>query len=551
MKNYGLLVLLILFYQVSFTQAPSIKIFDKRFGGNNEDGFNTFIQTKDGGYLLGGASHSPISGDKTQQDWDPSLATDDQWIVKIDSLGNKQWDKRFGGLSDDFLSAVRQTNDGGYILIGYSESGIGGDKTQPAWGGGDYWLVKIDAAGDKQWDKRFGGNLTDYPSDVQQTKDSGYILAGSSNSPASGDKTQNNWDTTNQSSDYWIVKTDTSGNKQWDKRFGGTAQDGLCSILQTNDGGYLLGGLSNSGSNGDKTQPTWGGYGDSDYWVVKIDSAGNKQWDKDYGGTSYEQMNSMALTNDGGYILGGFSSSPISGDKTQPSWNGSDDYWIVKMDSVGNKQWDKDYGGTSGENLLHVEQTKDGGYLLSGISASDSGGDKTENNIGYTQIWLVKVDSSGNKQWDKTILNTGYNFGYAFQTTDSCYVIGTGTNAGVGGYKTQSNWDVTDSTDDYWIVKFCFTGIGEGVTAINTNLQFNVYPNPFVDELDITLAQQSLHQSTFTITNILGQTVYAQNETNLSPTYTKMLDLSYLPNGIYWVSVVVDGERVTREVVKQ
>src|SRR5204863_32675 len=153
--------------------------------------------------------------------------------------------------------------------------------------------------------------------------------------------------------DYWIVKTDSIGNKQWDKDFGGTNNDELFSIQQTADGGYILGGCSVSGISGDKTQVNWG---DIDYWIVKTDSLGNKQWDKDFGGTSDDFLYSMQQTADGGYILGGISSSGISGDKTQVTW-GNSDYWIVKTDSLGNKQWDKDFGGTVTEERCHTTQT--------------------------------------------------------------------------------------------------------------------------------------------------------------------------------------------------
>lgn len=540
------------FYISAIAQPPSAKIFDKRFGGTGEDGFNSFIQTKDGGYILGGESLSPVSGDKTQPDWDTTLSTNDYWIIKIDSVGNKEWEKRFGGLSDDELSTVIQSSDGNYMLEGISLSGIGGDKTQPAWGGGDYWVIKVDSQGNKLWDKRFGGTLLDEPEQLLQAKDRGYTMVGFSNSGIGGDKTQPNWDTTESNYDYWVVKIDSVGNKQWDKRYGGIGDDFASSIVQTRDGGYIIGGTSRSDSSGDKTQPTWNST--DDYWIIKIDSAGNKEWDKDFGGSGFDWLNAIGQTNDGGFIIGGYSNSPADGNKSQSdidTTGQSNDYWIVKIDSAGNKQWDKDFGGLKDDNLQSVSQTFDDGYLLSGHSSSNAGGDKVENNLGYIQVWLIKTDSSGKKQWDKTILTTGFDWGYAIQTKDSCYAVGVHTNAGIGGYKTQPDWDTTDSTDDYWIVKFCFTGFGEGIKEPTTNLQLNIYPNPFTSELDISIAQPNLKQADFSICNILGQTVYTQHETNLSPTYTKMLDLSYLPNGVYLVEVVVDGEVSVREVVKQ
>jgi hypothetical protein len=166
--------------------------------------------------------------------------------------------------------------------------------------------------------------------------------------------------------------------KQWDKRFGGTDWDELWSIQQTTDGGYILGGYSNSGIGDDKTEDS---RGIDDYWVVKTDATGNKQWDKRFGGTDYDELLSIQQTKDGGYILGGQSSSGIGGDKTEDS-RGGEDYWIVKTDADGNKQWDKRFGGTDDDRLYSIQQTKDGGYILGGESISGIGGDKTEDRRG-------------------------------------------------------------------------------------------------------------------------------------------------------------------------
>jgi hypothetical protein len=154
-----------------------------------------------------------------------------------------QWDARFGGSDNDYLSSLQQTSDGGYILGGFSFSGISGDKTQASQGNDDYWIVKTDANGTKQGDARFGGSDNDYLSSLQQTADGGYILGGYSASGISGDKTQKS----RGDYDYWIVKTDVNGVKQWDERLGGSAGDLLISLHQTADGGYILGGYSNSG----------------------------------------------------------------------------------------------------------------------------------------------------------------------------------------------------------------------------------------------------------------------------------------------------------------
>ena len=238
----------------------------------------------------------------------------------------KQWDYRFGGYKADELYCFQQTSDGGFILGGNSRSGIGCDKTQPNWDSmnvtNDYWIVKIDSLGNKLWDKTFGGTNFDWLLSLQQTTDGGYILGGTSFSDTSGNKTQPNRDNTGATPDYWIVKIDSLGYQQWDKVCGGTGYDYLNAVRQTPDGGYILGGYSESGIGGDKTQPNWDTINpiSQDYWIVKTDALGNKLWDKDFGGTQVDMLYTLELTSDGGYILGGASSSSVSGDKTQPTW---------------------------------------------------------------------------------------------------------------------------------------------------------------------------------------------------------------------------------------
>ncbi|HYV90594.1 MAG TPA: T9SS type A sorting domain-containing protein [Chitinophagales bacterium] len=444
----SLLLLLLFISNFSLAQNPLMKQWDYRFGGISDEVLTSFQQTSDGGYILGGLSGSEISGDKTQDLWG-DIYDIDYWIVKTDSLGNKEWDGDFGGIDIDVLTCLQQTADGGYILCGYSYSVSSGNKTQTLWGGADYWIVKIDSLGIKQWDKDFGGIDDDTPLSIQQTADGGYIFGGRSLSQIIGTKTQasrGGWD-------YWIVKTDAAGTQQWDKDFGGTADDLLFSIDQTDDGGYILGGYSNSDSSGDKTQPTKGVF---DYWIVKTDSLGIKQWDKDFGGVLDDKLYSLQQTTDGGYILGGISWNDISGDKTYPSW-GYSDYWILKTDSSGNKQWDKDFGGTYYEDEFgKIWQSPDGKYLMAGTSYSPVSGDKTESNLGNEQSWIIKTDVFGNKQWDKT-LRTGTNsddeIGLAVQTKDGCYAMANSTYAGIGGDKTQQS----RGGHDYWFIKFCDT----------------------------------------------------------------------------------------------
>ena len=419
-------------------QTPPIKAWDSTIGGIGHDELRSIHQTSDGGYILGGFSESNLSGDKSQG----SKGSWDCWIVKSDAAGAKVWDKTVGGSNSDQLYSLQPTKDGGYILGAYSSSGISGDKSQAAKGANDYWVVKLDANGNKLWDRSYGAAGDDILFSIKQTTDGGYILGGQSDSNIGGDKSQ----ASRGYSDYWFVKIDSVGNKEWDKTYGGNGGDWPWSLQQTSDGGYIMGGQSNSGISGDKSQASSGPY---DYWVVKLDAAGNKMWDKTYGGIRYDIRPALQQTSDGGYILGGWSNSGLGGDVSQPS-KGLDDYWVVKIDANGNKLWDKIFGGASHDDLFSLEETPDKGFILGGYSNSGISGDKTEALKGYLDYWIVKVDSSGNKLWDKAYGgDLTDNLFSLQQTTDGGFVLGGRSNSTLSGDKSQ----LSKGTWDYWVVK--------------------------------------------------------------------------------------------------
>jgi hypothetical protein len=414
------------------------KQWDRRFGGGAYDTATSAQQTSDGGYVIAGFSRSLAGGDKSQE----SRGDFDFWMVKVDANGNKQWDRRFGGTAPDICSVVQQTPDGGYILGGTSASGIGGDKTEGSRGGFDYWIVKVDATGNKQWDRRFGGSANDNLTALRATPDGGYILAGFSASPAGGDKTHGS----RGDSDYWIVKTDAQGRKQWDRTLGGSANDFCSAVQPTPDGGYLVGGYSWSNVGGDKTENS---RGQSDYWIVKLDVRGRKQWDRTFGGSGFDNMTDLQPTADGGYVLGGTSSSGANGDKWEDTRGGSD-YWLVKVRTNGTMQWNTRFGGTGADTLSALRQTADGGYILGGSSDSPAGGDKTEGTRGGQDFWIVKTDADGNKRWDRRFGGGDSDMLFGIQqTVDGGYFLAGQSDSPAGGDKTQG----TRGDYDFWIVK--------------------------------------------------------------------------------------------------
>ncbi|HRF77795.1 MAG TPA: T9SS type A sorting domain-containing protein, partial [Chitinophagales bacterium] len=290
-----------------------------------------------GGYLIGGRSFSGISGDKTEASIG-DFSTYDFWVLKLNSSGNIEWQNTIGGSSTDDLTSLQQTSDGGYILGGYSTSGVSGDKTEASKGAGDYWVVKLNSSGFITWQNTIGGSGEDVLISVSQTSDGGYILGGSSCSNISADKSENNITGWCEWKDYWIIKLNGSGNIVWDNTIGGTENDECVSVFQTAEGGYIIGGYSNSGTSTDKSENNFSGgeYG-WDFWIVKLDYTGTIiQWENTIGsagpwpyGDDYLNS-SVQETADGGYIIGGTSYGGISGDKTAANI-GSFDFWVIKL----------------------------------------------------------------------------------------------------------------------------------------------------------------------------------------------------------------------------
>ncbi len=445
-------------------------------GGSNSDVFTAMCLTNDGGLIVGGYSNSNSSAQKTQD----KIGSNDYWVVKLDSNHKIEWDKTFGGNSNDYLYSLQQTTDGGYILGGYSSSVIGGDKTEKNRGSYDYWVVKIDANGAKQWDRTIGGSSTDFLYSLQQTTDGGYILGGYSVSEMSGEKTENS----KGFYDYWVVKLNANGTKQWDRTIGGDSGDFLYSLQQTTDGGYILGGYSYSGISGEKTEKNRGRY---DYWVVKLNANGAKQWDKTIGGYDMDYLRSLQQTTDGGYILGGYSYSGISGEKTEDI-RGSYDYWVVKLHANGAKHWDKTIGGSDIDYGMAVQEIKRNQYVIGGYSYSGISGDKT------------------------------------------------GGNRGKAG------------TPDYWIVKLRYekpaaiaevqnTGELKAAPPISSNT-FTVAPNPAKGKLNI----QSSGKATYILTNTAGKTVATQSITG-----NGVIHVAQLPAGVYYLKNTTTGD--TQKIV--
>lgn len=347
------------------------------------------------------------------------------------------WEKSYGGLHADYLFDAQPTADYGFILAGSSLSSKTGNKTDDNHGDLDYWIWKMNEKGDLDWQKNFGGIGFDLLQSIKNTRDGGFILAGTSSSGKGFQKK----DACKGLTDFWVIKLDASGAEQWQRTIGGNGQEELLCAFQTKDGGYILGGSSSSNppaisnikleekSIGTTTADLYNksekSRGNMDYWVVKLDKQGVIEWQKTYGGQYADLLRSMEQTTDNGYILAGYSNSPISGDKTDSN-KGVGDYWIIKIDDVGEIQWQNTFGAEGDDQPYVIHQTSDEGYIVGGNSNSKNSltsmGGIVSNGTDY---WVLKLDQEGGVLWSKT-----YDFGKVdiltslVENKDHSYLIG-------------------------------------------------------------------------------------------------------------------------------
>lgn len=345
---------------------PPDELWNRTYGGAGGDSSAMVQQTMDGGYVLAGSTTSFGAGI-----WD-------FWLIKTDTFGNENWNKTFGGESYDVCKSGQQTLDGGYVLLG--------DTMSYGTGNWDFWLVKTDSTGNEQWNKTFGGPLTEFSASVQQTIDGGYILTGTT-------EYENDIDY----GDFWLVKTDENGYEQWNKKFGGVKLDDCYSVCQTFDGGYILTGFTRNF-----------GAGKEDVWLVKTDENGDMEWDVTFGGKDDDVGYSVEQTEDGGYIITGITGAEFNTPKG--------DIWLIKTDENGDEQWNKTFGGTSRDYGRSVQQTFEDGYIVLGNTYSFGAGEY--------DLWLIKTDEYGDEQWSKIMGGNGTDGGRSIQQiSDGGYII--------------------------------------------------------------------------------------------------------------------------------
>jgi len=347
------------------------------FGGYNNDQATAMEQTADGGYIFAGwttSNDGDVSGNHGGADW---------WIVKINGISDITWQKCYGGSSHDYAQSIWQTTDGGYIVAGYTYSNDGDVVGIHETTKGDFWVVKLNAAGGLVWQRCLGGTKEDWAYSAIQTADGCYVIAGkttSNNGDVFGHHNPNNYD-------CWVVKLDANGGLIWQKCLGGNNDDEAKSLWPTSDGGFILGGSTNS-TDGDVSGQHYPNY--SDMWVAKLNSTCGLEWQRCLGGTYPDAAQSIQQTTDGGYIVAGFTMSN-DGDVTGNHSILVKDFWIVKLTPTGVMEWQKCCGGTSTDSANSIRQDADGGYIVGGFTRSNDGDVSSHHNPDSDDFWVVKL----------------------------------------------------------------------------------------------------------------------------------------------------------------
>jgi hypothetical protein len=351
-----------------------------------ENGLGKSVQqTTDGGYIISG-------------DFSSNGSSSDIYLVKANENGDTLWTKTYGAQFGASGNSVQQTTDGGYIITGYYAHGTGDD---------DVFLIKTGVFGDTLWTKTYGGQYRDGGASVQQTIDDGYIITG--------------WIDDGNNYNVYLIKTNENGDTSWTKTYGGQFDAVGYSVRQTTDGGYIITGSIDDGIH----------Y--NDVYLIKTNENGTTTWTKTYAGNYLDEGYSVQETTDGGYVITGFTESV----------NTSIDVYLIKTNNDGDTLWTKTFGGNFYDGGFSAQQTSDGGYVITGITQSEST---------HSDLYLIKTDEDGDTLWTRTYGGNYDDVGFSVQqTTDGGYIITGATNDATNNnvylIKTDNNGIINSTTE--------------------------------------------------------------------------------------------------------
>ena len=361
------------------------KIFT--LGGTKNESGQSVVNTPDGGYAVLGYTQSMDLDvfNKTNNSYD-------YWLIKFDEFGNQEWQKVYGGSDDDRGREIIVTNDGGYAIIGSSKSQDGDVSSNS--GFNDFWVLKISNSGNLIWEKSFGYSGSDNGFSIIQTHDNGYLISGVIDVTSSDGQGNNRLSLNRHAGgDYWVIKINSAGILQWSRYFGGTFTDTSYALSETQTGNFIIVGSSDSDDidiNNNK--------GTYDFWVLKISSSGDLIWEKSFGGSEIDEARDITITENGDFLIVGDSRSV---DTDVLYNNGAADIWIIKINSDGELIWERTYGGTSFDGVQSIQKTMNNDYIVAGNSRSSDV--NLENNNGQNDAWFFKIDSQGVLKWQNSV----------------------------------------------------------------------------------------------------------------------------------------------------
>ncbi len=544
MKNQYFYLLL---FAPLFIHAQDI-LWEKSYGGKNADYLFDAQPTADNGFILAGSSLSGKTGTKTAS----NNGDLDYWVWKMDANGKLDWQKSLGGSGFDLLQSIKGTRDGGFILAGTSSSNQGMDKQLDSKGLSDFWVVKLDAKGQEQWQQTIGGSGQEDLLTVIPTRDGGYLLGGSSSSAktvisaTTTLKTQSTakedltlkTESTRGSMDYWIVKLDSKGNVMWQKTYGGRYSDLLRSLEQTKDGGFILGGYSNSPKSGDKTAAS---IGIGDYWVIKTDELGAIEWQNTYGGTGDNQLYVVHQTADEGFIVGGNTNSPGTLTAKGGSVQSGSDFWLLRLDSKGEVVWSETYNYGKSDILTSLVENSDHSFLVGGYAQSERAtmakGLIQKGATGINDYIALKVNEKGEAVWEKIVGSGGEDIlRKLISTRDGGYLLAGTSNASSSGDKS-----TTLGSNDFWVVK-----LKDQLVPLEVQSSIEAIPNPVSTFTNIIIGYE-YEMGTATVVDLAGRTL--QQFTISSRTVP--IDMSMYPEGIYIVNIKTNVKSEGIKVIKK
>ncbi|MGB1003463.1 MAG: T9SS type A sorting domain-containing protein [Salibacteraceae bacterium] len=503
--------------------------------GYGGTGYETAIGMHEtaGGVYLAGYSDSPISGNKSAV----NHGDFDYWVLKLDQSGSVVWQFTYGGSDDDKLTDFIATADGGFLLAGRSESPVSGNKTVGTYGGNDVWVVKIDSNGQVLWQDHFGTTGQELDAFVTELPNGDFIVGTSCPEGVSGNKTEPQKGTI----DYWVIYLSATGTELDQFVYGGSDIEVLKDV-EYFDGHVYVSGQSNSPVSSDKLQPAING--SFDFWLLKIDLQGSIQESNIFGGDNSDVFPKMNIEN-GSLVICGHSDSDVSGNK-QSGNNGGNDYWVLKVNTNLEYVWDFSYGGDADDYFCNkVTRSLGTGvdYLMGGESNSGVSGDKTIDNFGSWDLWFVGIDEAGTVNFEFSAGGSGLEHFWDFtKDVNGGVKVLSNSWSNISG---QGNKAVdTYGNSDFWTFTL---NLALSIQNINQHAHLVIYPNPVVDYLNLKMDGNGA-KSNISIIDLQGRTIASQKYLSYQE---NMIDISALPAGAYFVTIQNDNMAIKRRFIKK